>query len=72
MPPKTLTEAHAAGGIIEIYQGANATYLSNAREVPYAEIYRDRSGVIETPVQRLQRAGQDEARRLEHRRAGIQ
>ena len=67
MNTKTLTEAQAAAGIIEICHGANATYLSNGREVPYAEIYRDRSGLIETPVERLQRAGEDEARRLARR-----
>jgi hypothetical protein len=37
--------------------------LSNARHVPYAETYRLSTGIRETPVERLQRAADDEAAR---------
>jgi hypothetical protein len=68
MPKTSLTEAQAAGGIVAIYGGLNvAACLSNAREIPYAEIYRERTSLIETPIQRLQRAAEDEARRLKDR-----
>jgi hypothetical protein len=63
----SLTEAQAAGGIVEIRPRINGAHLSNAREVPYAEIYRDSTGLIETPIERIQRAAEDETRRAETR-----
>lgn len=64
MAKTTLTEAQAAGGIVEIYREINAAHLStSSREIPYAELYAERTGLIETPIQRLQRAAEDEARR---------
>jgi hypothetical protein len=63
MLPKTLTEAQAAGGIIVISGAINAAHLSNSRQVPYAEMYRERTGVIETPIEHIQRAAEDEAKR---------
>jgi len=63
----TLTEAQAAGGVVEIRGVVNAAHVSNAREIPYAEIYRERTSLLETPIQRLQRAADDEARRLRDR-----
>jgi hypothetical protein len=64
MDTKTLTEAQAAGGIIVISSAINAAHLSSARQVPYAEMYRQRTGIIETPIEHIQRAVQDEAKRL--------
>lgn len=63
MLAKTLTEAQNRGGLVVVSQGENATYLSSARLVPYAEMYQGRTAIIETPAERLQRAGEDEARR---------
>jgi hypothetical protein len=63
MLPKTTTEAQAAGGVVLIAQGANATQLSNSRYIPYSEFYRERTAVIETPIERIQLASEDEARR---------
>lgn len=42
--------------------GADATY-STSRTVPYVEYYQGRTSDIPTPVQRLQEAAADEARR---------
>lgn len=64
----TLTEAQAASGIIELSRGVNTAHLSNAREVPYAEIYRERTAIMESPIERIQRAAEDEHRRLEQSR----
>jgi hypothetical protein len=65
---KTLTEAQAARGLIEIYREQNAASLSaNSREIPYAELYAQRTGLIETPIQRLQQAAEDEAERHRQR-----
>jgi hypothetical protein len=68
MPTTTLTEALAAGRIVEMCRLENAAHLSNARQIPYAEIYRERSGLIETPIERIQRAAEDEAKRAEKAR----
>jgi hypothetical protein len=57
--PRTLTEAmNAQPATIEIV-GFHQT-SSTVREVPYAEIYRESTGVRETPVQRLQRIADDD------------
>lgn len=37
--------------------------LTNMRTIPYAERYRQHSGIWETPEEHLQRAGEDEAKR---------
>ena len=63
MLPKTLTEAQAAGGLVLISHGANVSQLSNSRFVPYAESYRQHTAIIETPIERIQQAAEDEARR---------
>ena len=65
MNGKTLTESQAEAGLIVIYRGANTAHLSSAREIPYVEIYRQSTGLIETPIERIQKAAQDEARRSE-------
>ena len=71
MPDKTLTEALASGQVVEIYRGLSAASFasfSSAREIPYAEVYRERTGIVETPIERMQRAAEDEARRAKNRR----
>lgn len=67
MRTKTLTEAQAEAGVIVVYRGVNTAHLSSAREIPYAEIYQQSTGLIETPIERIQRAAEDEARRSEIR-----
>lgn len=57
----TLTEAQARAGLIVVTRGS-ATYLSNARSVPYVDTYRQSSAVIETPAERMQRAAAHEAK----------
>ncbi len=52
--PRTLTEAiNSQPACIEVV-GLHQT-STTVREVPYAEIYRESTGVRETPAQRLQR-----------------
>lgn len=65
METKTLTEAQAAGGIIVISSAINAAYQSSSRQVPYSEMYRERTGIIETPIEHIQRAADDEAKRID-------
>ncbi len=72
MLPKTLTEAQAAGGIVQVCHEITASHLSNSGSVPYSEFYRQHTAIIETPIERIQRAGEDEARRLEQRRSSRQ
>lgn len=59
--PKTLTDAIVMSGVVAMYVGEN---LSSARTVPYAEFYRQQTGLIETPVQMIQRAADDEEKRV--------
>lgn len=61
--PKTLTEAQERSGFSLVILGGYRTQ-SNARFVPYAEIYRGGSSLMETPAQRLQKAAEDEQRKL--------
>jgi len=63
MDAKTLTESQAEAVLIVVYRGTNTAHLSSAREVPYVEIYRQSTGLIETPIERIQKAAEDEARR---------
>lgn len=60
--PALLTEAAAMNPIV-VMLGFNGT-LTNARTVPYAERYQGFTGLWETPVEHLQRAAEDEAKRL--------
>lgn len=63
--PKTLTEAQKHSGFSVVIIGSYRTQ-SNSRFVPYAEVYRGRSSLMETPAQRLhQTAEEDEQRKLE-------
>jgi hypothetical protein len=52
--PKTLTDAiNSQPATVEIV--ALDASSTTARDIPYSEIYRESTGVIETPTQRLQR-----------------
>lgn len=52
--PKTLTDAIGSQpATVEIV--ALDSTSTTARDIPYSEIYREATGVIETPIQRIQR-----------------
>lgn len=57
--PKTLTEAQQRSGFSVVIVGTYQTQ-SNSRFVPYAEIYRGRSSLMETPVEHLQKAAEED------------
>jgi hypothetical protein len=65
MVASTLTEAQAEAGLVVISSVVNAAHLSSSRQVPYAELYRERTGVIETPIEHIQRAAEDQAKRMD-------
>lgn len=58
----TLTEAQARSGLLVVLLDRGGTH-SNFRQVPYAEEYRAATSVIESPVERIQQAAQDEEER---------
>jgi hypothetical protein len=58
----SLTEARRRSGAIIRIDRTGASY-SNARQIPYAETYRLSTALQETPLERLQRAAEDEAGR---------
>ena len=60
--PMTLTEAQTRAGYSVFVVGSYRTQ-STSRFIPYAEIYRGRSGMMETPAQHLQKAVEEEKRR---------
>ncbi len=60
--PATLTEARRQQRYVTVLRGVGATY-SNARYVSYADRYRAFTGVLETPIQHIQRAARDEKER---------
>lgn len=57
----TVTEALAKGSFL--IAGVPALNMSTARIVPYAELYQARTAVMETPVEHLQQAAEDEKHR---------
>lgn len=61
--PKTITEAISLGGIVVLSAGANDTSADTSRTIPYSEYYVQQTGLLETPVERIQRAAEDEDRR---------
>lgn len=61
--PGTLTEAQMRGGYSVVIVGSYRTQ-SNSRVIPYAEIYRGRSSMMETPAQHLQRGADDESGKI--------
>ena len=58
--PATLTEALCRADVILVGLTETAT---NYRVVPYADQYRQANATIETPVEMLQRAADDQKRR---------
>lgn len=58
----TLTEASRMSGLLVITRAQNSS-LTTARAIPYSERYSQRTGLMETPVENLQRAAEEEARR---------
>lgn len=57
--PRTLTEAiNSQPARIQVI-GLHET-SSTVREIPYAEIYRESTGVRETPAERIQRIADDD------------
>jgi len=62
--PKTLTEAQERSGFSVIIMGSYRTQ-SNSRFVPYAEVYRGRTSLMETPAQHLQKAAQEDEQLIE-------
>lgn len=59
--PSTLTEALAASQLrVRVLTGSRS---QTSREVPYDELYRDSSSLMETPIERIQRAAEEERSR---------
>jgi len=58
----TLTEAQNQSRIKVYIVEMNRT-RSTSRIIPYSEIYRERTGIMETPAEHLQKAVEDEKRR---------
>ena len=52
----TLTDAKASNNKVRVIISDTNRTESNARTIPYAQIYRDRTGIMETPEDRLTRA----------------
>ena len=61
--PATLTAAAAQACVFVMMTGVTSSLASNARAVPYAERYRQASGLMETPAEYIQKAAEDEAKR---------
>ena len=61
----TLTEAASRGQLLSISEFEEVK-SNNSRVVPYRDSYRDRTALMETPIEYLQRAAEDD----EKRRAG--
>ena len=61
--PKTFTEAQERSGFSVVTMGGYRTQ-SNSRFVPYAEVYRGRTSLMETPAEHLQKAAQEDERRI--------
>jgi len=61
--PKSLTQAQERGGYSIVVMGSYQTQ-SNSRVVPYAETYRGRSGMMDTPVQHFQKVLEEEKQRI--------
>lgn len=66
--PQTVTEAQLQSQYAVVFIGIDANSSSTARVVPYAELYRSRTGLMETPVEHLQEAAKDEEARKSGRK----
>ncbi|HUW45641.1 MAG TPA: hypothetical protein VMW50_07570 [Dehalococcoidia bacterium] len=62
--PKTFTEAQERSGVSVVIIGSYRTQ-SNSRFIPYAEIYRSRNSLMETPAEHLQKAAQEDEQYIE-------
>lgn len=58
----TLTEADSRGKTFLDYQFKELG-ASSSRVAPYREVYRERNALMETPIEYLQRAAEDDAKR---------
>ena len=58
----TLTEAQSRSGLYVLLLDGSRT-STNARHIPYAEEYRAATGIIQSPIDRLQQAAEDEKER---------
>jgi hypothetical protein len=56
--PATLTEAQRQSGLV-LALGS----FSSARVITYADRYRASNGILETPIQYIQKAAEDESKR---------
>lgn len=57
--PDTLTDAQKKSGYTIIIQSANYAE-STSRIIPYSEIYSSRNSIMETPIERFQRAAEED------------
>ena len=64
--PSTLTEAKCSSGVIFILGESDKTFTNN-REIPYGERYRSYNGIMETPIEHIQKAARDEEERAKQR-----
>lgn len=63
-PSITVTAANLSNGLLIGEVAPNSTSsLPSSRSIPYAEVYSLRTGIMETPAEHIQRAGEDEAKR---------
>jgi hemerythrin superfamily protein len=62
--PKTFTEAQERSGFSVVIIGSYRTQ-SNSRFVPYAEVYRSRTSLMETPAEHLQKAAREDEQHIE-------
>lgn len=63
LSPRTVTEAQLQSHYTVMFIGGEANRSSNARTVPYVDLYRGRTGPMETPAEHLQQAAKDEQTR---------
>lgn len=60
--PTTLTEAADQGRMLVVFQ-SEGVGSNTSRVVPYRDSYRDRTALMETPIEYLQRAAEDDEKR---------
>ena len=60
---KTLTEAARGSRVTFVRRSSND---SNARAVPYVDLYRASTGILETPAERLQRVSREDREPIEN------
>lgn len=60
--PMTVTEAQVKSGY-SIFMIAAEYTQSTSRSIPYADLYRSRNSIMETPAEYIQKASEDEEAR---------